>query len=242
VEKLQVNEPQIAHLWQLFGQTRDGVVRERLIDHYLPLAKMIAAKLFGLRADNSIGFSDYLQYARIGLIESVDRFDLTRNVPFEAYASHRIRGAVLNGLHNESEAAAQRGFWRTHAQDRVGSLVEGRSMAPASLGDLIEITVGLALGALLDLEPRDIVDEGTCANPYAATELDQMASAVRALLPQLPEREREVIEGHYFGRQEFQAIAARFGVSKGRVSQLHARALQRLREALNEQPRINRKL
>lgn len=244
MQKLPGNDPQIGQLWQMFGQARDGSTRERLIEHYLPLAKTIAAKLFGLRADDSVAFADYLQYARVGLIESVDRFDQTRNVPFEAYASHRIRGAVLNGLATDSEVAAQRQFWRTHVPDRIGSLLEttGRNVSRASLSDLIEITVGLAIGSLLDFEPPELIDETIPANPYAATELAQMANAVRKLLPNLPEREREVIEGHYFRREEFQSIATCYGISKGRVSQIHGRALQRLRQMLDEEPTINRKL
>lgn len=244
MDKPPANDPRARPLWEAFGRTRDEATRDRLIDHYLPLSKIIAAKLFGLRPDNSTGFEDYLQYARIGLIESVDRFDLTRNVPFEAYASHRIRGAVLNGLGAESEAAAQREFWRTHVQDRLGSLAAAANLNPerAALQDLIDMTVGLALGAVLDLDPEQHVDEATQANPYAAAELEQLAGSVRRHVEKLPERERGVIQGHYVRKQEFQAIALEYGVTKGRISQIHARALQRLREMLNEQPRINRQV
>ena len=68
------------------------------------------------------------------------------------------------------------------------------------------------------------------------TELAQLTSAVRSLLPELPERERELMQRHYGEHIEFQQIAAEWGVTKGRVSQLHARALRRLREKLHGKP------
>jgi len=70
----------------------------------------------------------------------------------------------------------------------------------------------------------------------------QLRRAVRALLPSLPERERELIRLHYEEQVEFQQIAAEWGVTKGRVSQLHAQALKRMRELLARRPRLDRRL
>ena len=63
-----------------------------------------------LRRDNSVAFADYFQYACVGLVEAVDRFEPDRPVLFETFATYRIRGAVLNGLAKESELAAQRHY------------------------------------------------------------------------------------------------------------------------------------
>jgi RNA polymerase sigma factor FliA len=224
----------VRHLWDAYAISRDSQTRDELIEHYMPVAKMIAAKVFGLRADPYASFDDYLQYARVGLIEAVDRYDATRSVPFEAYSAARIRGAILNGLEHESEVSAQRRFWRSRLQERTDSLLGDKRERPehATLQELIQVTVGLALGALLDEMPEEIVDEQPHANPYAMTEVEQLTRQVRGLLVKLPERERQVIRGHYFELREFQAIAADYGITKGRVSQLHARALARLRDML----------
>lgn len=232
-------------LWERFTRSRDAQTRLELIEHYLPFARIIAARVYGLRAGQSPSFDDYLQYARLGLIEAVDRYDTSRNVSFEAYSVHRIRGAILNGLGQESEVAAQRDFWRTRMPDRMHSVVSetGASLPRASLQDLIDITVGIALGLVLDEDgEREPIDETLQANPYAATELAQLSRAVKELVRKLPDREREVIERHYFKRQEFQAIAQSYSLSKGRVSQLHGRALSRLRQMLEDRPRLDRKL
>jgi RNA polymerase sigma factor FliA len=221
-------------LWTQFVRSRDASAREQLITRYMPLARSVAARLFGMRAraESPVGFSDYLQYARLGLIEAVDRYDPDRGASFETFSSYRIRGAILNGLGKESELAAQRAYWRTHVQERVDSLKPSAFReGGAGLDDFVDLTLGLVVGVLLDLE----VDEGPAdtsvrANPYACAELAQLSGNVRKAVEQLPERERQLISRHYFGHCEFQTIATEMGVTKARVSQLHAQALARIRK------------
>lgn len=224
-------------LWEAYAASRDPQARGELIEHYLPLAKIIAAKVFGLRSGAATSFDDCLQYARIGLIEAIDRYDVSRGVPFEAYSAARIRGAILSGLASESELLAQRSFWRTRIRERTESLLGDKQSRPerASLEELIQVTVGLALGMMLDDAAQEPVDERPHSNPYAVAELHQLSREVRRLLTHLPGREQYVVRAHYFELKEMQAIAAEYGITKGRVSQLHAQALLRLRGLLGEQ-------
>lgn len=229
--------PNERQLWEAFALTRDPQTRDELIEHYMPLAKKIAAKVFGLRANAATTFEDCLQYARVGLIEAIDRFDVSRCVPFEAYSSARIRGAILNGLDHETELLAQRSFWRTRLRERTDSLLGDKQSRPerASLQELIQVTVGLALGLMLDDAAQELPDERQHANPYAVAEVQQLSRQVRSLLAKLPERERHIVRAHYFEQKELQSIAVEYGITKGRVSQLHAQALARLRTLLGEQ-------
>jgi len=230
-------------LWREFIAVRSGASREALVARYIALARMMAAKLYQRRLDNSVSFADYLQYARVGLVEAIDAYDPQRAVPFEAFSSFRIKGAILNGIECESELAAQRAFWGRRARERLESLKqhEGQGDRRASLEELVNLTVGLALGQILDQEPEQVIDESLAANPYAVTELAQLQRTVRALLPRLPDREREIIRRHYEEHVEFQQIAAEQGVTKGRISQLHAQALGRLRQLLDRR-RVDRSL
>jgi RNA polymerase sigma factor FliA len=231
-------------LWIEFVRVRTSVLRDELVARYLSLAKIMAARLYQRRADNSVAFADYLQYARVGLVEAIDHFDPAREVPFEAFSSYRIKGAILNGLESESEVAAQRAFWSRRARDRFDSVKEHEIQGDrrASLEELVNLTVGLALSHLMEHEDGELIDESIAANPYALTELAQLQRAVRSLLPALPERERDLIRRHYDEYVEFQQIAAEWGLTKGRVSQLHAQALQRLRVLLRLAPRVDRRL
>ena len=230
-------------LWREFVQERTRHSREALVTRYIALARVMAAKVFQRRVDNSVPFADYLQYARVGLVEAIDAFDPERSVPFEAFSSFRIKGAILNGIASESELAAQRAFWSRRARERLESLKQHhvQSDRRASLEELVNLTVGLAFGQILDQEPEQVIDESLAANPYAVTELAQLRRAVRSMLPALPERERDIIRRHYDEHVEFQQIAADLGVTKGRVSQLHAQALARLRQLLGR-PKVDQRL
>src|SRR4051812_16515172 len=115
-------EDRALQLWTQFRASRDPGLRGRLIERYLPLARTAATRLFRVRADGSIPFADYLQYARLGLVEAIDGYDPSREASFETYSSYRIRGAMLNGLGHETELTAQRSFWRTRFAERLESL------------------------------------------------------------------------------------------------------------------------
>lgn len=180
-------------------------------------------------------------------MEAVDRFEVEREVPFSAYSSQRIRGSILNGIAKESELSSQRRFWRERWRERVESL--STMVAPeadrASLSDVVTITIGLAVGAIVEGGvdgEGDLPDPNPRNDPYAHNELRQLGDTVRKLLEQLPENERIVMKGHYVDQLEFQALAQQLSLTKGRISQIHARALVRLREWLEEGPKLDRKL
>jgi RNA polymerase sigma factor for flagellar operon FliA len=237
-------EEDVATLWQTLRDTRDPTVRERLIIRYGAFARAIASRLYSSRPDDSTPFDDYLQYARVGLIESLDRYDNGLGASFETFSSYRIRGAILSGLSRDTELRAQRSQWRVRMAERSESLVSGSIDRPdtVSLEEFVQLTVGLAIGVMLEGGAEESVDESVEANPYSAAELAQLRSKARAVVEQLPPREREVIRRHYYEGMEFQEVAGFLNVTKGRVSQLHSRALERIRELLDARPKIDRKL
>jgi len=230
--------------WLEFARSRSEVLRNQLFERYAVLAKVTAARLYQRRVDNSVAFADYLQYARVGLVEAIDHYDPARGVPFEAFSNYRIKGAVLNGLQTESEQAAQRAFWSRRARERFESIrdSEARGDRRSSLEELVSLTFGLVLSEVIEHDAGEPIDESLASNPYAMTELLQLRRSVQSLLPSLPEREREIIRRHYEDHVEFQQIAAEWGLTKGRVSQLHAQALQHLRRLLVSRPKLDRRL
>ena len=220
------------------GATADDA-RARLIDHYLPLARVIAAKLYAGRTVDEIEFDEYLQLARLGLVEAIDRFDSERGVQFNTFASIRMRGAILNGLERLSEHQQQIA-WRQRlrveraqmaAHDEVPDDLQGL------FGMLAEVGVGLALGMLLEgtgmIAPAD--DEAPREQPgyFAHVELEQLRRRVRALVDALPQQERAVIWLHYVQDTPFTQIANELGVTRGRIAQIHRKALETLRKACN---------
>jgi RNA polymerase sigma factor for flagellar operon FliA len=227
-----LSDEAVKALWAQFIESRSQALRTRLIECYLRLAHVAAGKFFRLRSDHAVPFSDYLQYARLGLVEAIDGFNPTREASFETYSSYRIRGAMLNGLARESEVAAQRTFWRTRLEERVEQLGPPQSLdAERELEEIARMLDGLASGYFAE-ERDDLVDDAPHSNPHAATELAELREAVDTL----PDRERLVIRRHYFDHREFRVIARELAVTPGRVSQLHAQALGHIRRLLDGPP------
>src|SRR5258706_10292001 len=83
-------------LWVEFSRTREVGARNRLIEFYLPLCRTIAATLYAKRGGLPVEFLDYMQFATLGLIEAVERFDPTLENAFTTFATPRIRGSGLN--------------------------------------------------------------------------------------------------------------------------------------------------
>lgn len=226
-------------LWQALHESKDGAAREALLAYHMPYARIIAGKLYAGRTHDEIEFDDYLQFASIGLIEALDRYDPRRGAQFRTYASTRMMGAVLDGVERLTERQQQIALrQRLRARDeRAASLAEGIGSVrdAALLKEMAGIGIGLALGMLL--EGMGMIEQSVsevAPNPYEGVELRQMQRRVRDLVGRLPESERRIVRHHYLQGVPFDEIAQQMALSKGRVSQLHKRALQRLREMLHE--------
>lgn len=221
--------------WRAWRINHDQNARERLIETYLPFARMLAAKLYGRRTYPELEFQDYFQHATIGLIESIDRYDPERGIRFEPYASARIRGAILSGIETLSEKQEQVSARKRILEDRTSSLkgdATGQS-TEALFETLAEIAIGLATGVMLEgagiYQDREL---SYMDNAYLGVELKQLRERVLDAVSFLSASEKKVITYHYLQHFAFEEIARTLGVSKGRVSQIHKAALKRLREIL----------
>jgi RNA polymerase sigma factor FliA len=245
-------------LWRLWFAQRGETVRVRLAEHYAPFARKLAARIYGRRIARELEFGDFAQFAYVGLIEAIDRYDPNRGAQFETYAGYRIEGAVLNGIQSLSEKQRQISARRRTLDDRTTSLA-GIGLAEAlpdagpsandAMKHLAEVAVGLALGFMLEdfsVQSAASIDPATGTvlhrpeptmpdNAYSRIEAQQLKQRIAALVQQLPDQERKVIYRHYFQRQKFEEVADILQLTKGRVSQLHRNALSKLRQMLHEQ-------
>jgi RNA polymerase sigma factor for flagellar operon FliA len=235
------------NLWEEYGRTRQPETRQRLVQRYMDMTHRIAAHLFGRRVGNAVAFDDYLQYARVGLLEAIDRYDPAREASFATFAGYRIRGAVLNGLEQTTELAAQAAQRRhSRLRERAHSFETrdlgdaddaGASMDAESAGTqleqfsgMVDMAILLAMGYVLEDNGEWNPSGASGADPYRSVQLEAVRSRLIRLVDALPQRERLIVRYHYFEHMEFQVIGEVLEVSKGRVSQLHARALQLIRE------------
>lgn len=222
-------------LWELVKERKDQAARHTLIEYYTFLAKRSAASLYAHRPDNEVEFADYMQYAVVGLIESVDRYDPSQKVPFSAFAKYRIRGSVLDGIEKLSERRMQISYRSRVRKERLESINQGKESSKKEdlFAEMVDLTISLAIGFML--EDSGIVqshNKSTDDTAYREKNLAQVKHRLSTIVTELPERECLIIRYHYFYHVGFEELSDILNISKGRVSHLHKRALEQIRERL----------
>jgi RNA polymerase sigma factor for flagellar operon FliA len=225
-------------LWQRFVPARDEAVRQALAAHYAPLARLLAARLYGVRSDPGLEFADYHHFAWVGLLECIDRFDPARGIRFESYASPHVHGTIADGVAALSERQRQASVRRQVLRERTRSLApdtpaDDKPQAAAAL--MADIAIGLALGFMLEdsgmfLDPQ--AEPGLADGTYRSAELRSTCLMVNDSLAQLAAPERRVLTLHYLQGMAFTDIAGELGLSRSRVSQLHRAGLASLQRWL----------
>ena len=228
----QIDPDQEAALWAARHSDWTSA-KQQLAAHYLPFAKMLAAQLYAKRVGDEIEFNDYLQISSMGLLEAIERYDTSGGASFRTYAEYRINGSLHNALASYTERQQQNATQR-RVRERIASLSENsepHSKARKAFDDLAAIAVGMALGMLFEEEGLYVGEEeqATAMPAYSSQELKQLRQRLMQLLDRLPKTEAMVIRYHYLQQIEFSEIASLMGVTKGRISQLHKQALERLR-------------
>ena len=226
-----------AAMWRRHMDAPSPASRTALFSHYRPFSLRVARDEWRRSGGHGCEREDFEQLATEGLLQAIDRFDALCQARFESYARLRIRGCILNGLAKASEASAQFSHRKRQERDRLRSLREATETAAPALDQLADLAVMVALGVLLQGHAGEATHDTACDAPTAFETLawNQLCDEIDRRVAQLPEKEALVIEQHYRHDLQFQQIAALLGVSKGRVSQLHASAIGRLRRYLPSQ-------
>jgi RNA polymerase sigma factor FliA len=210
------------------------------------LARRVASSM-----PHSIELGDLIQDGMLGLIDAACRFDEARGIKFETFAERRVRGAMIDALRKD---AWPRGVRRQRRQlEEAREALRRELGGEPSIADLaarigsdevrlertivrintIESTSPLSAGDHVDgstLPPALVPSEPPA--PDSALEEKEVRERIRAAIASLPPRERRVVALYYYGEATMKQIGADIGVNESRVSQLHARAIQRLRKAL----------
>ena len=210
------------------------------------LARRVAATM-----PHSIDIGDLVQDGVIGLIDAARRFDEGRGIKFETFAERRIRGAMIDALRKDAwprgvrrqrrelEAAREELRRELGCEPSLADLAAKVGSDEKRLGrtivriNAIESTSPLANNEHLDEStlPQALIPSEP-EQPDTAYERQETRERVRAAIASLPPREQKVIGLYYYGEATMKQIGAEIGVNESRVSQLHARAIRRLRDAL----------
>lgn len=236
-------------IWEEYAKAKSPEVREKIILEYAPLVKVVAGRL-SMYLGYNVEYEDLVSYGIFGLIDAIDKFDFLKDVKFETYASLRIRGAILDQIRKMD--------WipRTirQKQKKIDTVIRdieikyGRSATDeeiaAGLGitgeeyldwqSQMKITNIVSLNEFLEQgsEVPNEANQGRSTqfdSPEAVLERDELKKILVEALDLLTEKERKVIALYYYEELTLKEISNILGVSESRISQLHTRALQKMR-------------
>jgi RNA polymerase sigma factor for flagellar operon FliA len=227
--------------------------RNQVILDHLPLVKSVAKRLRATLPDQA-EFSDLVQAGTLGLIDAANKYDPSRGFLFKTYASHRIRGAMLDGL-RQSDWASRRLRLRQNQIDaatheltaelqRPPSEVEMAEKLGMSLADWRELALTVANFKRVHASARAIDDSdsdierdvpgSSDSHPDWIFANEEMSDIVRAAIERLPERQRTVVLLHYKGEKSMKEIGGLMGTHESRASQVHRAALSKMAVALKD--------
>lgn len=255
---VSLSESRVRELWQRYKDQGDQEARERLILAYAPLVKYVAGRMSsGL--PNHIEEADLISYGLLGLIGAVERFDPGRDIKFETYAVSRIKGSIIDELRSldwvpRSVRSKAREIERVctkleHDLQRAPTDAEISAALGVSLRDFhhtltqISNTSIVALDELWEISGSDgdtaslieTLEDPKGRDPSRVADLNEMKAQLARAIDALPDREKVVIALYYYENLTLREIGEVLGVTESRVSQLHTKAVLRLKGRLREE-------
>lgn len=241
------------NLWEEYIRTRSPKIREQLIIEYSGLVKIVAGRL-GIYLGYTVEYDDLVGYGIFGLIDAIDKFELTKGVKFETYASLRIRGSILDQIRKmdwiprtlrQKQKKLDQAIQEFEAKNGRSATNEELShelgISGAELEGLINQTqiAGLvSLDEYLEQGSEVRVEAGNkprFEQPEQVVERQELKRMLSEAINSLNENEQKVIAFYYFEELTLKEISNILGVSESRVSQLHTKSLKKMKEKLGKE-------
>lgn len=242
-----MNEAARKRLWEDYTRQRTAEIREKIILEYAPLVKVVAGRL-SMYLGYSVEYDDMVSYGVFGLIDAIDKFDTTKEVKFETYASLRIRGAILDQIRKMDwiprtirQRQKQMDAVMKEIEQRTGREATDEEVA-ASLGispdEFLEWQTQFKANNIISLneyveQGSDISSEkspaGSYEMPEAVVEKSELKEMLEEALGLLTEKEKKVVLLYYYEDLTLKEISCILEVSESRISQLHTKALQKMK-------------
>ena len=238
-------------LWSDYDRTKSAETREKLIIEYSPLVKIVAGRL-SMYLGNNVEYDDLVGYGIFGLIDAIDKYDTMKEVKFETYASLRIRGSILDQIRKmdwiprtirqkqKQIDAVSREIESTtgHSagEDEIAGKLGISSEEYCGWQTQMKVTNIISLNEFIDQGSEVPNDQLNASSQFESpedkverTELKQMLANA---LDFLTEKEKKVVLLYYYEELTLKEISDVLEVSESRVSQLHTRAIEKMRAKL----------
>jgi RNA polymerase sigma factor for flagellar operon FliA len=245
---------ELRSLWRRLKEHGDQAARDRLVLHFAPLVKYVAGRMSSALPAH-IEEGDLISYGLLGLMNAIERFDPNRQIKFETYAVTRIKGAIIDELRSldwvpRSVRARARQIERKSAElenklQRVPTDEEIASALNMSVDEFQDAITQIATSSIVALdemwtvsssgEPLSLIDtigDSRMTDPAAVLDVTELRATLADAIARLPEREKIVVALYYYDGLTLREIGEVLGVTESRVSQLHTKAILRLKGRL----------
>lgn len=243
-------------LWKRYHETRDPSIKEQLILEYADLIKYVAGRL-SIYFGSNVEYDDLVGYGVFGLIDAIDKFDINKGVKFETYASLRIRGSIIDSIREldwvpRSLRKKSKDLEKVYAEleNELGHTATDEQVAAKmgiSVDELNRTLQEVNMSTMISLEDYleqnyetgfDLLNDDEDRIPERRIELTEIKDILSESIDKLPEKERMVVTLYYFEELTLNEISAIMKVSESRISQLHTKAILRMRARLERQKYI----
>jgi len=247
-----MDEAACKRLWDDYKRTGSSEIREKIILEYAPLVKIVAGRL-SMYLGYNVEYEDLVSYGIFGLIDAIDKFDMLKDVKFETYASLRIRGAILDQIRKMDwipRTVRQR-------QKQIDSAIReieattGRTASDEQIAEKLGISAEeftnwqsqMKVTGVISLEefteagseiPNERYGSSHIEGPEEVLEKGELKQMLAEALETLTEKEQKVVLLYYYEDLTLKEISNILDVSESRVSQLHTKALQKLKKKLGK--------
>ncbi|MDR1379606.1 MAG: FliA/WhiG family RNA polymerase sigma factor [Synergistaceae bacterium] len=236
-----------AELWREYGKNPTTEHKERIVKRYLPLIKYVVGRMT-VSPPTGLDYDDLLSFGAFGLLDAIDRFDISKGFSFQTFAVPRIRGAVLDELRKYdwiSRTGREKLQKLNNAIERVlqdkGKLRDEWVMREMGVNEkmyreILELASRsyiISLDEIVTLDDGDVNLEGIVASDeesiVSVMETQDDLDHITKALARLPEREMQVISFYYYEGLTLKEIGQILGVTESRVSQIHGKAISALK-------------
>lgn len=246
-----MKEAERQKLWERYHKNRSPELREQLILEYANVVNLVAGRL-GMYLGYTVEYDDLVGYGIFGLIDAIDKFDMDKNVKFETYASLRIRGAILDQIRKMDWIPRTLRQKQKRMETAVAKLESeyGRPAKDHEIAEELGISQEEYEGWRAEAEFTNLVslddylEQGSEGNmesfgarfqqPENAVQKKELKEMLVEALKTLTENEQKVITFYYYEELTLKEISQILSVSESRVSQLHTKALQKIKVRLGD--------
>ncbi len=240
-------------LWKQYRETGDPTIREALILEYAHLIKFIAGRM-NIYFGSNIEYDDLVSFGVFGLIDAIDKYDINKGVKFETYASLRIRGSIIDSIREmdwvprslrQKNKELEKAYREVEYElGRSAEDIDVANKMQLSLDEFYKLLNRVNVTSMVSLEDfleqnyeigMDTPNSNKPNTPEQEAELTEIKEILGEAIDKLPEKEKMVLSLYYYEELTLKEISAIMNVSESRISQIHTKAIIRLRGKLARQ-------